>query len=171
MRNCIGQGSICTIYTDHGPIYLPVALQWTKRRAWKPPKRRGFLTQLWNQIIKGHFVCMSMEGQFTKVRFYWRRLHGSARPPVGVRGMYQSESNNTHIDGSQSFVWGAFPHHLNEVSPGRAVLFLTWRTPLRYRLGKAIGRQKSHFLPFPNLYRQAYYNHNRELRNMYYHIP
>ena len=85
--------------------------------------------------------------------------------------MYQSESNNTHIDGTQSFVCGAFPHHLNEVSPGRAVLFLTWRTPLRYRLGKAKGRQKSHFLPFPNLYRQAYYNHNRELRNMYYHIP
>ena len=73
--------------------------------------------------------------------------------------------------GTQSFVCGAFPYHLNEVSPGRAVLFLTWRTPLRYRLGKAKGRQKSHFLPFPNLYRQAYYNHNRELRNMYYHIP
>ena len=171
MRNCIGQVSIRTIYTDNGPIPLGWRCN-ESNNACKNHKKGGFFWHSWGSgWSRAILLVCQWKANIQRSDFTDNRVHGSARPPVGVRGMYQSESNNTHIDGTQNFVCEAFPHHLNEVSPGRAVLFLTWRTPLRYRLGKAKGRQKSHFLPFPNLYRQAYYNHNRELRNMYYHIP
>ena len=95
MRNCIGQVSIRTIYTDNGPIPLGWRCN-ESNNACKNHKKGGFFWHSWESgWSRAILLVCRWKAHIQRSDFTDHRVHGSARPPMGVGGMYQSKWRTT----------------------------------------------------------------------------